>query len=89
MTTPGETAIQGVLNSTPGKSFVLRFFANPAGGTEGKTFVGATRVTTDASGLAAFVFKPAQAIPAGQTVTATATGAGGGTSEFSDEVAVV
>lgn len=86
----GETTIKGKLNSKPNKTFTLRFFSNPPAADEGKKFIGQKDVTTDANGnVLAFAFKPAQAVPAGQEVTATATDPGGNTSEFSGSLAVV
>jgi hypothetical protein len=81
-TTTGSTlAIRGNLNSTPNTTFALQFFSNPAGN-EGKTFLAQRGVTTNANGNAPFTFNFNAAVPAGQTITATATGAGG-TSELS------
>ncbi len=78
----GQTTIKGKLNSKPDKTFTIQFFSNPVGG-EGKRFVGQKSVTTNANGNVSFEFQPAQAVPTGQTVTATATDPGGNTSEFS------
>ncbi len=79
--------VQGTLNSAASATHRLEFFANSAcdasGYGEGKTFIGFQSVTTDSSGNASFNanFAP---LPVGQSVvTATATGAGGSTSEFS------
>lgn len=82
-TSGGTTTVQGRLNSTPGKIFTIQFFSNPSGENEGKEFIGTKNVTTDASGVASFTFKPAQAVPVGQTITATAMSVLGDTSEFS------
>jgi len=78
----GQTTIKGKLNSKPDKTFTIQFFANPVGG-EGKKFVGQKSVTTNTKGNVSFDLQPAQAIPTGQTVTATAIDSGGNTSEFS------
>lgn len=80
------TRIQGTLNSRPRKAFTVQFFSNPApniptGFGEGETFLGAKRVTTNRRGKASFTFTTA--LSPGQVVTATATNAGGSTSEFS------
>jgi hypothetical protein len=83
-----KTTIKGSLNSTPGKTYVVRFFSNPSGD-EGKTFIGQTSVTTDGSGNATFTFSPSQKVGLGQTVTATATSPAGDTSEFSAPRTVV
>jgi hypothetical protein len=79
----GQTTIKGKLNSKPDKSFTIQFFSNPAED-EGRKFVGQKSVTTNANGNVSFDFQPSQAIPAGQTVTATATDPGGNTSELSE-----
>lgn len=77
----GTVTVQGTLNSTPERVFVVRFFSNPSGN-EGKTFLAQRAVTTDAKGNAPFTLDLGAAVPAGHLVTATATGAGN-TSEFS------
>jgi CSLREA domain-containing protein len=77
------TTIAGRLNSGPNTPYVLRFFANPAGGEEGKTFLGQLSVFTDVGGAVAFRFVQDAKVAVGQTVTATATNGGGNTSEFS------
>ena len=81
------TTVTGELDSTPGKTFSVRFFSNPRGEDEGKTFIGQKSVTTNAQGRASFTFQPSQALSGGN-VTATATNGGGNTSEFSDPVPV-
>ena len=87
----GETTIQGMLDSTPNETFKVRFFSNPAGDPlEGKKYIGAKSVTTDASGNGSFTFKPENQVSAGQTITATATrNSTGDTSEFSATEEVV
>ena len=72
-TSATSTTVRGTLNSTSGKTIVVRFFSNPSGTDEGKTFIGQKCVTTDASGNATFTFSPAQKVGLGRTVTATAT----------------
>jgi hypothetical protein len=82
--TATSTAVTGTLNSTPNQRFVPRLFSNPGAQNEGKFFEeGPLVVTTDAEGNASFAFTPDPPIPAGRTVTATATNHGGSTSEFS------
>lgn len=83
------TIIRGKLNSTPNQTFRIEFFGNPSGENEGKTFLGEKLVSTNADGVAKFAFAPAQAVPAGQNVTATATDQGFNTSEFSPPRVVV
>jgi CSLREA domain-containing protein len=84
-TSGGTTTIKGSLNSTPSKTFILRFFSHPQGlAAEGKKFIGAKSVTTNANGnTGTFTFKPDNEVGAGQNITATATNPGGNTSEFS------
>jgi len=82
-TVGGKTTIQAKLNSTPNDTFSIQFFSNPSGN-EGKTFIGSKSVSTNSNGNVTFTFTPSQAVPVGQTVTATALDLGGGnTSEFS------
>lgn len=86
----GKTTITAKLDSTPRKAFVVEFFSNPSGTDEGKKFLGNKAVSTDSNGKATFIFTPSQAIPAGQTVTATATNVvEANTSEFSGPRVVV
>ena len=86
ITSAGATRIGGTLNSRPRKTFTVQFFSNPApnfptGFGEGETFLGQKRVTTNRKGRASFTFSTV--LSPGQVVTATATNAGGSTSEFS------
>jgi CSLREA domain-containing protein len=76
-----KTTIIGKLGSSPGKIYTIEFYSNPSGN-EGKKFIGQTKVVTDDSGNASFIFSPAGKVAAGQTVTATATNRRN-TSEFS------
>ena len=79
--------LTGALDSTPSTTFRLEFFSNVAGDGsgfgEGKTFIGTTDVTTDASGAAAYNVTFSLVSAAEAVFTATATDAGGNTSEFS------
>jgi parallel beta-helix repeat protein len=81
--------ISGSLNSKPDTAYRIEFFSGPTTGSvangQGKTFLGATSATTDASGSATFNFN-ASTIGNGLFVTATATDPNGNTSEFSDAV---
>ena len=82
-------AIGGTLNSAPSVQFRVEFFSNDATGTaQGKTFLGFTNVTTDASGTGTFSFTAA-GVALGELITATATDASGNTSELSTAKAVV
>ena len=82
------TTVSGTLNSTASTVFRIEFFANvsadASGAGEGLNFIGATNVTTNASGNATFTSLALPAIvPAGQKISATATDPAGNTSEFS------
>lgn len=81
----GSTTIEGRLNSTPSETFTIQFFSNPpTGGAEGKKYIGQKSVDTNANGnTGIFTFSPAQKVPEGHSITATATDQEGNTSEFS------
>jgi hypothetical protein len=49
LTAATSTTVGGTLNSTPGRTFVLEFFAGGAAAGQGQTFLGSTTVTTDAT----------------------------------------
>jgi hypothetical protein len=82
-----STLVTGSLNSTPGMTFQLEFFANPtanaSGYGEGKTYLGTTSVTTDASGNASIVFTAPTSVTPGYFISSTATDSADNTSEFS------
>ncbi len=70
--------------AAPGQTFTIQFFSNldaEPSGNEGRKFLGQKSVTTEVDGDVSFTRSLAQAVPAGQRVTAT--GPGGNTSEFS------
>ncbi len=73
----GATGVFGNLNSLPNTTFRLEFFSNPtldpSGYGEGRTFLGASDVTTDESGNAAIDVNLPVAVTPGQLITATAT----------------
>jgi hypothetical protein len=78
--------VTGSLNSTPGGTFRIEFFASSqpdaSGAGEGERFIGTTSVSTDANGNATFsVVLPYD--PARPFVSATATDSANNTSEFS------
>jgi len=81
--------VRGELDSTPNQTFRVQFFSNPKGTDEGKTFLGSQLVSTDGSGDASFTYSTKKHIMLGQNITATATGPGGNTSEFSAPKTVV
>jgi hypothetical protein len=82
------TVVDGVLDSVPSSNFSIDLYASeacdPSGHGEGSSWLGSDVVTTNASGDAVFSITLATPAPAGSFVTATATDAGGSTSEFSE-----
>jgi CSLREA domain-containing protein len=73
----GETKlITGTLNSNANRPYIIDFYSNltcdTSGNGEGKTYLGSTNVTTDASGNVSFSFNP-DSLSIGDVVTATAT----------------
>ncbi|TAE20865.1 MAG: hypothetical protein EAZ93_22280 [Oscillatoriales cyanobacterium] len=93
----GNTAIKGKINSTPNTTFRVEFFSNKVlddsglgggGYGEGEKFLGFQNVTTDSSGNAAVAINLPLAVPIGQFITATATDANNNTSEFSQGIAI-
>lgn len=82
----GSTTINGTLNSTPGSTYTVELFHNgakdPTGYGEGQYYLTSTNVSTDTSGNGTFSVS-VPAVAAGEWLTATATNAGGNTSEFS------
>ncbi len=87
--TDGSTLrFKGTLQGAANSDFTLDFYGSDAGDPPaslgGRQYLGATTVTTDATGLGTFeAYLPADLLP-GSLVTATATSASGDTSEFSD-----
>ena len=86
------THVVGTLRSTASTTFDLDFYSNPAcvphphDFNQGKTYLGSTQVTTDASGVAAIDVTLGPTIAAGERVSATATDPAGNTSEFSQRM---
>ncbi len=83
-----STTIAGTLNSVPGKTYRVEFFANnecdPSGWGEGEQFIGFKNVTIAGPGCeASFTASFPGVMPAGTFVTATATDPDSNTSEFS------
>ena len=82
------TTIDGTLNSTPGNSFRIQFFAgatcDPSLNGEGQTFIGeTTTLSTDGNGDATFNAVLGVNLAVGTVITATAIDISGNTSEFS------
>ena len=80
--------VTGTLDSSASTQFRLEFFSSvacdaPTGHGEGETFLGSTDVTTDGAGDASFAVTLPVALPAGHSITATATDQQDNTSEFS------
>jgi hypothetical protein len=86
-TNGASITIAGTLNSTASTTFTIEFFSNPAGTSQGKTFLGSTSTTTNGACNASFNATLAQAVAVGLNITATATDPSGNTSEFSAAVA--
>jgi len=91
--TGSSTTVQGSFNSLANQAFTLEFFVSPtcdpSGYGEGRTYLGATMVTTNGAGDAVFSATVPVGAPAGAVITATATqNATGNSSEFSACVAV-
>ncbi len=79
----GSNTITGTLNSTPSSQFTVQLFLNDASSKQGKTFLAAVGVTTDANGNASFTKTVSNTITTNDFVTATATDEDSNTSEFS------
>ena len=85
----GATRLVGTLNSTLATTFRVEFFANTASNRSGRTYLSASDVTTDGSGLGNFNVLLATGSLFGQYATATATDPFGNTSEFSTARTIV
>jgi len=79
----GQATITGSLQAVANTAFLVQFFSNPAGTSQGATYLGSLSVTTDGSGNATFSFTPPSSVAAGLNITATATDPNGNTSQFS------
>lgn len=87
LTDAASTLIEGTLISTPLAPVRIEFFANDqcdaSGFGEGQRFLGVLDTATDDIGNAAFTFTASEGLPIPGVVTATATSADRGSSEFS------
>jgi titin len=90
--TGNSMLIGGTLNSLPNQTYTVDFYRNPmadaSGYGQGQFYLGSVTVTTDGSGNGAFAYTNSSANNVGQFISATATSAGGDTSEFSADVLV-
>jgi len=78
------TNVSGNLVSLAGSTFVLEFFATPAGDpSEGRHYLGTTNVTTNGTGFGSFSTNLTTAVPPAHLITATATSLAGNSSGFS------
>ncbi|MEA2438453.1 MAG: hypothetical protein QOF65_3009 [Thermoleophilaceae bacterium] len=86
-TPSASTVIAGTLNSKASTAYTIDFYEVPAcdasGNGEGRTWLGSTQATTDASGNASWSQTVSTTVPTNHFVTATATDPDGSTSEFS------
>lgn len=86
ISTGGAASVTATLNSNPNTQFRIEVFACDACDTlsgQGRTFVGATNLSTDSSGNAVQNFALTSFVPPGTNLTATATSASNDTSMFS------
>ena len=83
-----STEVSGTFSSTPNTTFRIEFFSNPAGTSQGETYLGFVYVTTGTNGSASISFSPTSLVAPNLNVTATATDPNGNTSEFSAAVTV-
>jgi hypothetical protein len=87
-----NTTVTGLLNSTPSTTFLLDFYSNPPCSNfpreflQGETYIGSAQVTTDGSGNGPFTVSTLPSVESGSRISATATGPGGNTSEFSQRL---
>jgi hypothetical protein len=85
------TLISATLDAAPSTSYTVEFFSNPvadpSGFGQGKTDLGSSVVTTDASGHASFSFTSGLDL-LGKSISATATDPSGNTSEFARDLTV-
>jgi uncharacterized repeat protein (TIGR01451 family) len=86
------TTITGSLNSIANSTFLIQFFASPSAGQggfgQGENLIASESVQTDRNGNVTFTVPISAGTDAGQFISATATGPGGNTSEFSADVQV-
>ena len=90
--TTAGVLVRGTLSNTPRTTFQLQLYANNSpnisGYGEGYRWLGATNITTDAVGAAAFRWVLSTNVPVGQCLSATVTDATNNTGEFSADIQV-
>ena len=88
--TPGNVTAGGYLNSLPGATYTMQFFASKVGDNtsygEGQTLLGTKSFTTDSEGNVSFVSTFPILNRDGQVITAIATDPDGNSSEFSKSI---
>jgi hypothetical protein len=84
----GSTTIQGTFTGRASTTYRVEFFADLNTPAQGKRFLGAVLVTTDASGMANIALTIGPELDPGTAVTATATDPANNTSPFSNAVVV-
>jgi hypothetical protein len=87
LTSGDTTTVAGTLQGASNSVFQIDFFLGseigPAGSSERQRYLGSATVVVDTTGRVDFSIALPQPVLAGQSITATATDAGGNTSEFS------
>jgi CSLREA domain-containing protein len=84
----GGTTISCRLSSRARQRYLIQFFSNPSGTGQGETLIGQRRATASSKGIASCTFRKVPGVAIGRTITATATGPDGNSSEFSPRVVV-
>lgn len=88
----GSIRITGTYAGMPNQTYSLDFYGNPtadaSGYGEGQQWLGSGTVATDSTGNGSFTVTFPATLPAGWTVSATATDASGNTSEFSQDMTI-
>ncbi|MHB1560334.1 MAG: hypothetical protein ACYC61_23025, partial [Isosphaeraceae bacterium] len=78
-----QTTVTGSITGAADTTIVVELFANPAGTSQGETYLGSVDVATNAAGLGYFTYSTTNLVAGGLNITATATDSNGNTSEFS------
>jgi hypothetical protein len=87
VTSGTTTTVNGTFTATPNTAYTVELFSALVTDTpttaEGRTFVGTTTLTTNASGVGTFSMTTTGTVPVGQFIVATITDPSNNTSEFS------